>query len=223
MSVLLVAPTSTRELVAAALRGLPHECVLGADPAGPAVGPQTVVKGDRAWRVGSQHDVAWIRDRTSPGRAITSTLPSAFDAYATVVIPDDDAERRAGESALLQLLTAHTSTQPWWLGYLDTGAHDVVFDEAWKVVLYTGGSYVLGEAGPTEAGTWRPDDAWRGRLPDLVFPADHTWLMSMLWDDDWRCLGGPDELVSAVLTEPGLEAYPVRAGEDATPPGHVAR
>jgi hypothetical protein len=27
-------------------------------------------------------------------------------------------------------LKAHTATQPWWLGYLDTGAHDIVFDTA---------------------------------------------------------------------------------------------
>jgi hypothetical protein len=45
----------------------------------------------------------------------------------------------------------------------------------------------------------------------------------MLWDDDWRCLGGPAALIQAVLDDPALEARPVGLDEDATPPGHVAR
>jgi len=28
----------------------------------------------------------------------------------------------------VDILKAHTAEQPWWLGYLDTGAHDVVFN-----------------------------------------------------------------------------------------------
>ena len=45
----------------------------------------------------------------------------------------------------------------------------------------------------------------------------------MLWDDDWRCLGGPDALLSAVLAEPGLDSHSVGVDEDATPPGYIAR
>jgi hypothetical protein len=69
---------------------------------------------------------------------ITAAIPPVFDAYATVVIPEDDALRPSSDSALLEVLTAHTPDQPWWLGYLDTGAHDVVFDRAWKIMLYSG-------------------------------------------------------------------------------------
>lgn len=25
--------------------------------------------------------------------------------------------------------------------------------------------------------------------PDLLFPPDHSWLMSLLWDDSWRSIG----------------------------------
>jgi hypothetical protein len=44
----------------------------------------------------------------------------------------------------------------------------------------------------------------------------------MLWDDDWRCLGGPSPLIGAVLAEPTLGARSVTIDQDATPPGHIA-
>ena len=40
-------------------------------------------------------------------------------------------------------------------GYLDTGADDIVFPDAPKVTLYSGWPYVLVEAGPEQAATWR--------------------------------------------------------------------
>jgi hypothetical protein len=120
-------------------------------------------------------------------------------------------------------LAEQSEEQPWWLGYLETGAHDLVFDHAPTVTLYAGWNYVLVEAGPAQAATWRADDPWRGRLPDLMYPADRSWLVSMLWDDDWRCLGGPASLLDAVLAEPILAARAVGVDQDATPPGHTAR
>lgn len=183
----------------------------------------TGAKDEQSWRIGTQLEVSWIQDHTAGGLAITSAVPLVFDAYATVIIPGNDAERRAGDSALLRLLAAQSDDQPWWLGYLETGAHDVVFDHAPKVTLYAGWPYVLVEAGPLQAGTWREDDPWRGRLPDLIFPSDRSWLVSMLWDHDWRCLGGGAAFIRAVLVEPELDARSVSPEQDATPPGHVAR
>jgi len=55
-----------------------------------------------------------------------------------------------------------------------------------------------------------------------MFPADRSWLVSTLWDDDWTCIGGPAALVDRYLHDPGLEAYPVAPGQDRTPPGHQA-
>ncbi len=90
--------------------------------------------------------------------------------------------------------------------------------------LYAGWPYVLIEAGPQQAGEWR-DERWKGILPDLMFPADRSWLFSTLWDDDWTCIGGSRGLVDTFLAHPDLrprvrEADP--SVEDAAPPGHTA-
>ena len=93
------------------------------------------------------------------------------------------------------------------------------------MTLYADWGYVLIGAGPEQAGRWRADDVWKGALPDLMFPADRSWLISTLWDDDWRCIGGSRQLVDAFLAHPGLR-HRVRqvdpSVEDATPPGHAA-
>jgi hypothetical protein len=59
-------------------------------------------------------------------------------------------------------------------------------------------------------------------LPDLMFPADRSWLVNTRWDDSWSCVGGPARLVADLLRHPDLEARQVTPGEDATPPGHKA-
>ena len=85
--------------------------------------------------------------------------------------------------------------------------------------------YVLVEAGPEQAATWRRDDLnhfYPGTLPNLMFPADHSWLLSTLWDDDWSCIGGPAGLVDKLLRHPDLRTRPVAIEQDATPPGHEA-
>lgn len=213
----------TRESIAQALDGLPYECVERPPSARGVAHGLTGIKDGRSWPIGSQTEVAWINDTTSSGRTITAAIPPVFSAYATVVIPEGETARQASESALLRRLTDRSPAQPWWLGYLETGAHDVVFDRAARVTLYDGWNYVLVQAGPVQAGTWRADDPWRGRLPDLIYPADRSWLVSMLWDDDWRCVGGDASLIEALVAEPALRSYVVDADADATPPGHVAR
>jgi hypothetical protein len=95
------------------------------------------------------------------------------------------------------------------------------------VTLYAGWHYLLVEAGPEQAASWRGSGVrsfWKGVLPNLMFPADRSWLVSTLWDDDWTCIGGPAELIDSFLRHPGLQARPVTLGDqDVTPPGHQAR
>ena len=185
----------------------------------------TKVKDGSTWRIGTSAEVAWIADGTSTGIAITAAVPAVFEAYATVELPDGGEGQDDHDRAVLMLLSEQSAGQPWWLGYLDTGADDIVFPDAPKVTLYAGWPYVLVEAGPEQAATWRQSDGgsfWKGRLPNLMFPADRSWLVSTLWDDDWTCIGGPAELLDKFLRHSGLRVQPITLGQDATPPGHQA-
>jgi hypothetical protein len=188
-----------------------------------------------SWRIGTDAEVAWITENWSPNLTITAAIPPVFDAYATVVLPDNGADTERYNRAMLALLAAQSPEPPagprWWLGYLNTSADDKVFPGVTmgalpKVTLYAGWDYVLVEAGPRQAATWRRTETeglwWRDVLPDLMFPADRSWLVSTLCDDDWTCVGGPASLMDKFLAHPDLQARPVHLGEDAIPPGHQA-
>ncbi|MFG1843112.1 hypothetical protein ACGFH8_32325 [Micromonospora sp. NPDC049175] len=186
----------------------------------PATGVDSVRTGDgRNWSIGTASDVGWIADHTTPGLSVTAAIPAVFDAYATFH-PPGGVSQQAHEHAVVRELAAATPGQPWWLGYLDTGAHDVVFPRAARVSLYGGWSYVLVEAGPEQALTWRTGHLrGDGALPDLFFPADHSWLVSALWDDTWTDIGGSALLLAALRRNPLVNARLVGPDEDACPPG----
>ena len=157
--------------------------------------------------------MAWIAAGTSAGLAITAAIPPVFDAYATVVAPEGGADQQRHNRAMLALLDGQQARQPWWLGYLSTSADHLILPGTTmaalpKVRLYADWEYVLVEAGPRQAATWRrkPADTlpwWNDVLPDLMFPADRSWLVSRLCDDDWTCLGGPASLVASFLATNG--------------------
>jgi hypothetical protein len=177
------------------------------------------------WRIGTDAEVAWITNGTSSGRTITAAIPPSFEAYATVMLPYAGREQDEHDRTVLGLLREQSAGQSWWLGYLDTGADDIVFPGAPMVTLYEGWHYVLVEAGPEQAAAWRrsgPWSFWKGALPNLMFPADRSWLVSTLWDDDWTCIGGPTGLVGRFLEHADLQARRVTLGEDTRPPGHQA-
>jgi hypothetical protein len=177
----------------------------------------------REWRLGEATDVAWIKDATNIGMTITAAIPPVFEAYGTSVIPEWDDRQGAArqDQALLATLSDAAGSLAWWLGYLDTGVDDIVFADAPKVELYARWRYVLVLAGPAQAGSWRSRD-WRGPLPDLMFPADRSWLVSRLWDDDWRCIGGSATLLDKLHAHPDIRARTLTLTEIATPPGHSA-
>jgi len=182
-------------------------------------------KDGSTWRIGTNAEVAWITNGTSIGRTITAAIPPVFETYATVTLPYRGEGQDQHDQAVLALLSEQSPGRPWWLGYLDTGADDIVFPDAPRVTLYSGWPYVLVEAGPEQAATWRQSgdwSFWKGALPNLMFPADRSWLVSTLWDDDWACIGGPSRLVDRFLRHAELHARPVALGQDATPPGHQA-
>ena len=176
---------------------------------------RTARKDGSVWRIGTEREVAWINAGWTGGLSITASIPPVFEAYATLTFPLGlDVPREVlrpredrFDDTVLRVLSAHTRPQPWWLGFLETGGSDVVLDEAPRVHVYSRWPYVLVQAGPHEARNWRSDDGrWHTALPELMFPADHSWLLSSLWDDAWASVGGSDDLISALLTEPDLSA-----------------
>src|SRR5260221_2660939 len=185
----------------------------------------TRARDGRTWRIGTDADVAWIANGTSMGRTITVAIPPVFEAYATVVLPHAGEGQDEHDRAVLAMVSEQSTGQPRWLGYLDTGADDIVFPDAPKVTLYSGWHYVLVEAGPAQAATWRQHgdcSFWKGALPNLMFPADRSWLVSTLWDDDWSCIGGPTRGVERILLHPRLQTPPVGPLRGAHPPGGPA-
>lgn len=171
----------------------------------------------REWTLGTPDTVDWIRQQTTCDNAITSAIPPLYERYLTLVGPrgTTDAAYAAHERRLVDVLAAHGPVD-WWLGYLDTGADDVIFPAAKRVLLYADWPYVVVQAGPDQA------LAWRDSLPDLIFPTDCSWLMSTLWDDSWTCVGGPAQLITALAVDETFGARHVSPGEDATPPGHIS-
>ena len=189
-----------------------------ARPTGPAsAGPAAPGPDLHAQTFGTPQTVEWITKPTTRDRTITSAIPPVFERFATFVELDenDDLLLVEQERSVARHLVDF-GPHEWWLGYLDTGAHDVVFPAAKKVKMYAGWPYVIVKAGPDEALTWRDS------LPDLIFPADHSWLVSMLWDDGWTCVGGPAGLIEALVTDPLVQGRPVNLGVDATPPGQMS-
>ncbi len=167
--------------------------------------------------------VDWITGATRPGHTVTAAIPPHFARYATILIAEEDGAKTRVDAALVEVLHLHTPELPWWLGYIDTGVADLVDAEAPRVSLYVGWPYVLQQGGPQQALTARSNNnstPWHSALPELIFPADRSWLVSTMWDDDWRCVGGPTGLIEALLSRPELETRSVLPEEDATPPGH---
>lgn len=188
-------------------------------------GGKNVRPSDTRWmtyKLGTPEDVEWIRDPTaSGGLTITAAIPPVFAMYATVVVPDDDALRRLHDERIVSTLRNESSDPVWWFGFLDTGAEPLPVADAPRLRLYATWQYAVVQGHPDDALRFRPSDSFR-TLPDLVFPLDRSWLVSTLWDDDWRCVGGPASLINALKRDPALDTREVALGQDATPPGHVA-
>lgn len=180
------------------------------------------MKDGRSRRIGTDADVAWIADSTHVGLAITSAIPPIFEAYATIILSKGGVQTQDDRLAV-EILANHSVHQLWWLGFLRTGASDIIFPDAPRVTLYANWEYVFVEAGPVEALTWRDESSHHGPLPDVVFPDDRSWMLSTLWDDDWRCLGGRKALTDDFLAATQLSVRSVTVEQDMTPPGHTAR
>jgi hypothetical protein len=170
----------------------------------------TRVRDGRHWHIGSTADVAWIERAVDVSAPLVTLVPPIFAVYCRLELPDYASNgQRAHDQAVVELLSAGSaSRQPWWLGYLEHGIGiDLVFDDAPRTSLF-GWDYVLVQAGPDQALKWRsscaPDVAWKGALPDLIFPADHSWMLFTAWDDRWSGIGGSTDLIESFGRDPRL-------------------
>lgn len=167
--------------------------------------PARVALDNDGWdgKAGNPDVVRWIKDGTVRGRTVGAAIPGTFEAYGVYEAQREDEARLVQQQRLVQHLRRF-GAQSWWLGYLDTGVHDVVLVDTPRVDVYVPGSgYVLVQAGPQEALDWRDT------LPDLIFPVDHAWLVSILWDDDHTFFGGTRQLVSELVNDLETHARPV--------------
>lgn len=62
-------------------------------------------------------------------------------------------------------------------------------------------------------GQW-PDEWLARQSPNLLWPDDRSWCVATEIDFDSTLVGGPADLVDALLATPALEAYPVSPGDD---------
>ena len=153
-----------------------------------------LVKNERSWLIGTASDAAWLDALGTAGSGIT-----AFDGSCRLNLPDDHVrDQAAHDQAVVRVLGAF-GTSDWWLGYLEYGVGiDLVFDDAPRTRIF-GWNYILAQAGAQQALSWRPsvapDIAWKGALPDLIFPVDHSWILFTPWDDRWSFIGGPQGMV----------------------------
>jgi hypothetical protein len=238
----LAAPLAARQAGARDdLLGWRHGALVKWDAVGDDPRVERFIDG-QSRRIGTQAEVAWIERGRTPGLGITSMIPPVFVAYATLALPGcewtmtetgssgscwaTDEDQRRSERAFVSVLDRHAAAAgTWWLGYLDYAVDaDTVVTDVPMVSLYADWPYVFIEAGPREAVSRRSRKRgnWQCALPDVMFPADKAWLVSLDWDSPWYSIGGPADLVrdlvhhqelaalAAVVTAEQVDATPVR-------------
>lgn len=103
------------------------------------------------------------------------------------------AQRHSEE--LLYSFVGACAVQPWW------GGRDML--------LFDGGV-----DGVTSIGWRRPvGDGLRRRSPQWWWPADKTWFVATEIDYPWSYVAGAPALIDALVSNPGVDAVPVRPSE----------
>lgn len=134
-------------------------------------------------------DVAWIRRGTVVSETIRSAIPEGFDVYGLL----DISEERPTEDALLAAVTADSNTQ-LVAGWIDRGPYPPQPGD--EHVLYSGWRYRFRRTKASQLqGLPAEGD---GGFPDLLFPPDRSWLISLLWDDSWRSVGASNEVARRI-------------------------
>ena len=138
------------------------------------------------------HDVNWIRQESALAETLTYAIPDRYEAYGVLDLP-----REIGpvEDGLLDALTARP-TGLLIAGWIDRGPWPPSTGD--EHVLYTGWRYRLRRVAESEL-RGLPTEG-EGSFPDLLFPQDRSWLVSLLWDDSWRSIGA-SQAIATRLTQ----------------------
>lgn len=186
------------------------------------------------WRVGQSRDGALdvdllagltrhLREATrSPEQLVVGIWAGWGELTGSTVVyagEDDggketDAEAEADARMRLHLEEQRTSVAPDVAAAVRRGPL-VELPGREYVLLATGCDELADETWPHRAGIgWT--SVFDGPLPQLVWPADHAWVVASEIDWDSTIVAGSRALVDAVLADDRFEAFEVEEGSDLT-------
>ena len=111
---------------------------------------------------------------------LCSTPVRVFEVYGVLDLPH---EIRPVEEALLGTW-APNAAESLVAGWIDRGPWPA--PAGTEHVFYSGWKYRLRRLKTREL-TGLPTEG-EGSFPDLLFPPNRAWLVSLLWDDSWRSI-----------------------------------
>lgn len=126
-------------------------------------------------------DVDWLRLNNGAAGTLGYAIPGYFAVYGAMNLPDEIA---ATEDRLLDAL-APESGEELIAGWIDRGPWPPPAGD--EHVIYWDWKYRLRRVQSSDL-RGLPGEGERC-FPDLLFPINRSWLVSMLWDDSWRSIG----------------------------------
>jgi hypothetical protein len=167
------------------------------------------------WQVGDDQTVSWIRSNTVGGGRITAAIPPIYPRYATLM-PSAGTAPEVFERECVEALEGCTPSQPWWLGFLHTGAFPSPFPDAQEVELNYNWEYLFVRARPPQALNWRRGNirsGLDGLIPEIIYPEDRSWLLSGMWDDAFICLGCDESVLNTLRNHEEISVDEVSVNE----------
>lgn len=155
--------------------------------------------------------------------ARSGRVPHALMQWELISVPGGDVEVRTGNLAvealarLLQVLAPFTGDQDCvhavWAGYGWFSAVPLELPQR-EYAAFRGPLRAAATLGEQVS-----DDWFVPQSPNLLWPSDRTWFVATEIDLDSTLIGGPAELVEELLATPGLEVWPIGAGDDLSSTG----
>lgn len=129
-------------------------------------------------------EISWLRGSEGRAETLGYAIPPRFEVYGALDLSE---EHRPNEDSLLEALVPDPQT-PLIAGWIDRGPWPPPSGDEFH--LYWNWPYRIRRVALKEL-VGLPSEGEEG-FPDLLFPLDHTWLVSLLWDDAWRSIGASE-------------------------------